>query len=71
MRPLDDKLPAQIEDERARLKRRLNFLFGWLMLPVYTALLVWIMLTWQSWPAIAVIIGGILLASYVLVSLYV
>src|SRR5690348_17386160 len=71
MRPLDDKLPARIEDERARLKRCLNFLFGWLMLPVYTALLVWITLTWQSWPVIAVIIGGILLASYALVSLYV
>lgn len=71
MRPLDEKPPISVEEARARLKRRLNFFFGWVTLPIYIALIVWIMLTWQSWPPAPVIIGLVLLLAYLLVYLYV
>ena len=72
MRPLDAKAPTpSIEEQRARLKRRLNFFFGWLVLPVYVGAAIWVLLTWQSWPAIPVLIGFGLLAAYCIVLVFV
>jgi hypothetical protein len=72
MRLLDEKPPSiSIEDQRARLKRRLNLFFGWLMLPIYAGAAIWVMLTWQSWPANYVAIGFVLLIAYSIAILYV
>ncbi|HEY7994715.1 MAG TPA: hypothetical protein VID24_10915 [Candidatus Eremiobacteraceae bacterium] len=71
MRPLDEKPPTiSTEEQRARLKRRLNFIFGWLVLPVYVGALIWVLLTWQSWSATSVAIGFVLLVAYGIVVLF-
>ena len=61
MRPLDEKASVPVEEQRARVKRRLNFLFGWVTLPIYVAAVVWVMLTWPTWPVETVVIGTLIL----------
>jgi len=72
MRPLDEKPPSiSIAERRALLKRRLNFFFGWLTLPIYVGAAVWVLLTWPTWPALPVLIGIVVLVAYLLVYFYV
>lgn len=59
------------ENQRTLLKRRLNFLFGWLVLPIYVAAIIWLMVELPSWPVAAVTIGFALLLLYSVAVLFV
>jgi hypothetical protein len=72
MRPLDEKPSTpSIAEKRARLKRRLSFFLGWLTVPVYAGAIIWIMLTWQSWPVSYLVIGMAIVIGYSVAILYV
>lgn len=72
MRPRDEQPPAiSTENQRTRLKRQLNFFFGWLVLPIYVGALIWLMVELPSWPVAAVAIGFVLLLAYSVAVLFV
>ena len=72
LHPLDEKpAPPSLEDRRARFKRQLNFILGWATLPIYVAVITFVMMTWSTWPGVAVTAGFIILVAYSIFVLYV
>ena len=72
MRHLDENsLAPSIEERRARFKSRLNFILGWATLPIYVAVITFVMMTWSTWPGVAVTAGFIILVAYSIFVLYV
>ena len=72
LHPLDEKPePPSLEGRRARFKRQLNFILGWATLPIYVAVIIFVMMTWSTWPGVAVTAGFIILVAYSIFVLYV
>ena len=53
------------------MKRRLNSIFGWVVLVLYTAVFIYVIATWQTWPPAAIPIGIVALLMYCAVVVFV
>ena len=69
--PEEKPLPSPIEEQRAKFKRRLNLILGWATLPIYIAVVTFVMMTWSTWPGVVVTAGFIILIAYSIFVLYI